>query len=60
MSWPCTAMHLVVTSANSQCARNPAYRLSAARQIFGKGAQVSSFTVDNALKAAELLSPGST
>lgn len=50
------ASGLLLTSFGSQCARNRAYRLSAARQIFGERAQVLGFIVENALKAAGLLS----
>lgn len=59
MTMPLTASGLLFTSSRSQCARNHAYRLSAARQISGKGTQVLGCTVENALKAAELLPPRS-
>lgn len=45
-----------VMSLASQSARNPARRSSADRQFFGKGPQVFKAAVENALKAALLLS----
>lgn len=45
-----------VMSIGSQSARNPARRSSADRQFFGKAPQVLKIAVENALKAALLLS----